>query len=153
MLIVHDEIILFCCCILLSIVSRYAFTSEEDKKRCRHPSHAFTQAASEWKPDPTYIEDYAYTVWWRHQLFLRRVRHSPISENTNHHFGRSYFLTSFRGFSGERKIIVNALYVYCICLYVVLLLRYIILMVMRLLSNEVVLTSQPFSWDKDTYFY
>ena len=60
----------------------------------------------------TSIEDNAYTIWWRHQLSFDVNKASSISENTNHHFGRSYFLTSFRGFSGERKIIVNAYYVY-----------------------------------------
>lgn len=44
--------------------------------------------------------------------YFSQGKASSISENTNHHFGRSYFLTSFRGFSGERKIIVNAYYVY-----------------------------------------
>lgn len=74
---------------------------------------AFTQVASEWKPANNLGSvclhlcgidiNYAFSCW----------EVSPISENTNHHFGCSYFLTSFRGFSGERKIIVNALFIIC----------------------------------------
>lgn len=74
---------------------------------------AFTQVASEWKPANNLGSvclhlcgidiNYAFSCW----------EASPISENTNHHFGCSYFLTSFRGFSGERKIIVNALFIIC----------------------------------------
>ena len=57
-------------CILLSLVSLHTLTGDKHKKRCRHPSHAFTQAASEWKPDPT----------------IMKIMPTPFGEDINYFF-------------------------------------------------------------------